>query len=1027
MRILKRTGMCCLLSVVIGGLGFPLSASLLDSERTHYDIRKWSSVNGLPQNLITSIAGVRGSYLWLGTQEGLIRFNGAEFSIFNSRNVSEMSDNHITALRFGKEDTLWIGTNGGGLLGMAEGRFFRSAPGSEMDKAVVNTLAMDPHGKVWIGTGNQGLFVLDPETNRLMSPKTGLPLHTQVDCVFVDSRENLWVAVPGALLKGYPGTLMPVEGLPPGISTVNTIIEDNEDNIWVGTANHGLFRIQGKRIRQWKRSDGLPSETVHSLLQVHTGEILAGTASGTARLIRKDDFRSVLLDERLENVIVTSMHQDGERNLWMGSYTGLFQNITTRVHLIDESDGLPENLIWGVYEDNRENLWLGLQSRGLVRISNKGDMRHFTMADGLPSNVVRTVMKDRRGHMWLGTANGLALFENGAWRKFPMPKGLVHNTVRALFEDSRGTLWIGTNTGIGILRNNRVTRANAPDEIMSIYIFSFQEDQSGTLWVATGKGVWTYSAGSWQPFGAGSELEGLRVFDIYLENSHSIWFGTQGEGLCHWNGEQFKWYTRSEGLLDNVVFKILPDHKDNIWLTSNKGIMAIPRKQFSRMDSGKILRLAPQYFGFDPGRSVLECAGGSQSSGMMIRSGLIVFPTILGVAIIDPGSAISSGHSPPIRLEQILADNQPLELSGSPELPSGTGNLEFRFAALVFAPATMIQYRYRLEGYDRQWQEVGVRRRAYYTNLSPGKYTFHVSSTRYDGTWSDQEAVCSFSIQSWYYQTWWFLFLAAMALVALISLIFWLRVKSLVRRKAELEHQVEMQTRKLKELSLKDPLTGLQNRRFVSEVTQKEIKSFIKYKKYVQSHKNEGRRANAENSVFGVYLFDIDHFKAYNDRFGHHEGDRLLVEFSGILTSSVREDDIVVRWGGEEFLLILKKTIPEYLDTYALKILNLVGTHLFQEGESGVPPTRITCSLGYCEFPFVDHIPDLMDLDSTIRLADIGMYMAKRNGRNMAARVINEARGPDAPREMHQKLLSGEFRDEAIPGLQVRFMKGPSA
>jgi diguanylate cyclase (GGDEF)-like protein len=355
--------------------------------------------------------------------------------------------------------------------------------------------------------------------------------------------------------------------------------------------------------------------------------------------------------------------------------------------------------------------------------------------------------------------------------------------------------------------------------------------------------------------------------------------------------------------------------------------------------------------------------------------------------------------------------------------------IEFDYAALSFVAPKQIVFRTRLEGLDDDWVYSGNETTASFRHLPPGKYVFQVQAANADGVWNPDGASYELAVELPIHETWYFkiglvltIVLVTMGLTVLWSRLRYIRLKN---REAQLEKMVSQRTQDLREATLNDALTGLRNRRYISEVIIPELKAFANRRQYVHSN-DSPRRSVEEQGVYGLFLIDIDHFKEVNDTYGHDAGDLLLSSFATVLRSLVRSDDIVVRWGGEEFLVILKNIDPTFLNTFAAKLLRRISSKSFEIGRTRKLKLSRTCSLGCANFPFIADQPTCFSFDQVLMLADLGLYESKNSGRNQGVRILTTGKAPDQEQiasllssldygRQHQFVTSNVVPGESVP------------
>jgi diguanylate cyclase (GGDEF)-like protein len=340
-----------------------------------------------------------------------------------------------------------------------------------------------------------------------------------------------------------------------------------------------------------------------------------------------------------------------------------------------------------------------------------------------------------------------------------------------------------------------------------------------------------------------------------------------------------------------------------------------------------------------------------------------------------------------------------------PELSYNQNALSFEFSASTFEKPGTLRFQFQLDGFDKNWSEWDSATVKEYTNIPEGNYQFRVRAKNLYGTLGTETSY-AFKILPPWYRTFGAFFAWVLLSVAAISGILHLYTLRLRREKNHLEELVAERTQQLRDASLTDPLTGLRNRRFVSEILHNDVQAFVAYKNYLlESELN--REGMTGKEVFGLFLLDMDFFKQVNDTYGHDAGDQLLKQFASILMTSVRPDDVVVRLGGEEFLVVLKKTKPDYIHVFAEKILALVAATDFDLGQGTI--IRKTCSIGYTVFPCYAAKPDLISFEQGIMIADMAMYHAKHHGRNQAVFVKEGARMPETDALLRKAVSSLAF------------------
>jgi diguanylate cyclase (GGDEF)-like protein len=954
------------------------STSALDPSRalTQYRHDHWHIEDGLPQSSVEAIHQTRDGYLWLGTQEGLARFDGVRFTVFDRSNTPALRHNRVVALFEDRVGALWIGTEGGGLTRYQGGEFTTRRVSDGLPNDRVRAITEDQAGQLWIGT-DDGLVVVPRQGSRGFERTTGLPGRAAV-ALCPRHAGGVWVGTESGLAwasrAGVAATTV-TASIPPILS----LREAEDGSVWVGTLR-GLFRVEGTAVHPYGRTVGLPAAPVHAVLGDRDGNLWIGIEGhGLARI---HDGRAALLttQEGLSNDSVLRLFEDHEGSLWIGMQDGgldrladgKFVTWTTR-------EGLPGDIVWPVFGDRDGNVWVGTSAAGLGRFRD-GHFTQVTTRDGLTSDSIQAIAQDRKGALWIGTrGGGLDRLEGGHVRAFTMRQGLASDSVSALWPDSNGALWVGMrNGGLALMKNGGFQVPPGAEALRSASIHDILRARNGDLWIATnGNGLARLRGDSLVRFTSEDGLSSDIIDTLHEDTDGTLWIGTYGGGLVRRRGGRFKAYTTAQGLFDDAVFCILDDSRGNLWMSCNKGVFRVTRREIEELDRGAVGRLHPVAYGRADGMKSRECNGANQPAGWRGPDGRLWFPTIRGVATIDPARISTNAVRPPVVIEAVLADGVPLPLGRGLEIAPGKDSLEIRYTAPSLLVPERVRFVYRLEGFDRDWIDAGARRTAYYTQVPPGRYRFTVRAANDDGVWNEAGGSLSFRIRPPFYRTPGFLVVAFLGALGLASLAYRLQIRRVHGRERTLMRLVEERTRELEDvnralarLSSLDGLTGLLNRRAFDETLA-----------------IEWRRAYRSETPVSLIIADIDSFKAFNDTYGHQGGDDCLRWVARTLTASFgRAGDFVARYGGEEFLVLFPgagaaqaRTLAERLrsDVEALGILH--------EGSSAAG--IVTLSAGVATLVPREGLPPA----KLVSEADRALYEAKGRGRNVVVEADSVA------------------------------------
>ncbi len=789
----------------------------------------WHSDHGLPQNSITAITQARDGYLWLGTYDGLVRFDGLQFRVFNVHNAPSLGSSRILSLLEDRSGTLWIGTEGRGLTRYRDGvftnfyepsslagvvheihegaqgdlwlvtsrrsvvrfraeRFLPVHAGSELPEEPTGCLHGDGAGRVWLGT-SRGVAEF---------ANGGFELHTidvpvrdpRVTLIQADGRGGLWLGTPRDVVRYVDGVFTRVgpAGFPPAPPT--SLHAQPEGGLWVGTDGAGAYRVDHERVEHLTSQDGPGDDRALGFVGARDGGLWIRSGRGLSRL-KDGRLQRFTPAEGLVGENIRSLLEDREGSLWIGTLgRGLARLKPASVNVIGQREGLggdevlavlegrdgkmwlsssgaglqflqggrvvpfsshlPLGHVWSLWEDADGTLWLGTWGSGLVRVRGR-ETKAFTLADGLASSVVLALLRDSRGDLWVGTWDGGAqrLAKDGRFETFTTREGLPSHAVRMIHEDRAGAIWLATDGGVARIEGRRVTTYTRKDGLPGDALRSIHEDPEGGLW-----------------------------------------FGTYGSGLARYKHGRMVPIRPEDGLCDPIASQILEDDKGFLWISSNRGVFRVSRKELDGFADGRGTSITCRRFGREDGMRSAECNGGFRPAGIRARDGRLWFPTMAGVAIIDPGSLFVNQHPPPVVIEQVLVNRQPTALGAVPRLGPGVRDMEFHYTALSFLTSARLTFQYRLEGFDRAWVEAGTRRVAYYTNVPPGAYTFRVRAANEDGVRDEGGAAFRLRVAPRFYETSWFAALGAVAL----GLGGWtahrLRVRHLRARHRELAHRV---------------------------------------------------------------------------------------------------------------------------------------------------------------------------------------------------------------------------------------------
>jgi len=520
------------------------------------------------------------------------------------------------------------------------------------------------------------------------------------------------------------GTVVDQGPAPWSQGSVTALLETKSGDLLVGTLREGLFLLSpGGSSLHFTRQNGLSHDWVLDLCEDREGNLWVGTGGGGLDALRKRKVEMVKAPDDWQGRAVLSVTPSAEGGLWVGTEgSGLYRVDGGEVKPFTETNGLLNFFTWSVLEDQRHDLWVGTFGGGLfVRQEGK-----FQFPKGLedPVAVALALYQDRQGVIWVGTQSGLARYDNGQCTWFTRKDGLVLPGVRVITEDETGAIWFGmSGGGLGRLKAGKLTQFRRSDGLASDFVWSLLAEKDGTLWV-----------------------------------------GTFGGGLCRLRDGRFATISKREGLPNNVICHIADDGRGNFWISSYGGIFRVSKRELNECADGRLKTVDCLAYGKAEGLSTLECSGGFQSAGCQTPDGRLWFPTIKGLAVVDPASVKINPLPPPVLIEEVTVDDQlvplPVPVPSGPaarlQIPPGKHRFEFRYTGLSLVAPEKVRFKYRLDGLESDWVDVGDRRVAYYSYLKPGDYTFRVIACNNDGVWSENGPALAFTVLPWFWQTWWF-------------------------------------------------------------------------------------------------------------------------------------------------------------------------------------------------------------------------------------------------------------------------------
>ena len=988
------------------------------SDLTHHS---WSVDEGLPHSTVRSVAQTPDGYLWFATHEGAARFDGLAFTVFDQNNAPALRGNGVASLLVTKDGSLLLGLRDGGLARFSGGKFEVLTPKGGLPAGTVTLFTEDADGGIWAVIGATGLVRIANNETRTFTGADGLPAGEIASAIFA-SDGGVWVGTHGGLAAYRNGkfTKNPT-GTWLDRANIAAIAEDRDKRLWIATNGEGLAMIERKldattagtvnpstpTIRRYDRAQGLLSNNPSKLLVDRDGGVWVGSLEGLFRLAG-NRFERFATSDGFTNNNVRDIFEDSDGSIWIGTDAGVNRFRDARITTWGVRKGLTEEFTRAVLEDRRGGIWVAT-SDGLFAVTPSGT-RRYGPAEGLVNGAVLSLAEDADGSLWIGTNGGGVHRMTGEKIEIMSAKfGINVAPVRAILPARDGSLWIGTSIGLfkaswkGVVAVQRMRiGAGLPSEQVS----GLLEDKRGRIWVATRGGLGVFESGA----DTVNKVAGIdaTVLGINVDTEGRIWAST-GQGLAFVvpgttaGTHQVRRLLPGEGVPAQSFFSVLDDRAGFFWTCGNRGIVKFTKSQVAELVAGKRKKLESAHYGRADGMATAQCNGASQPAGWRTRDGRLMFPTARGIAIVDPArEALTDLRAPSVQIKEVLVDGERINAGAGVAvvIPPGKHRVEITYAGLSLADPEKIRYRYWLNGFDPDWVEAGREAKAVYTNIRPGNYEFRVLAAREGGAWSEPGALLSLEQEARFYQTVAFRIGAIGAGLLLIFAIYRGRVMQLKARHATLQRMVDQRTADLEgekqklestnnekahlllqvadaakayeRLSNEDSLTGLANRRELDRVLAQEFE-----------------RAARASRPLAVVLADLDHFKMINDQHSHAVGDEVLRIVARILMDGCRSIDIVGRYGGEEFVLVLPEAdvgiARQICERLRLAIENYhwagidVGKDVAVVTALKTIPRnklKVTMSFGLASLSAEANV------ESLLALADKRLYEAKQGGRN---------------------------------------------
>lgn len=945
-----------------------------------YDIKQWTAVDGLSNNSVRAITQDRLGYLWVGTLEGLNRFDGQRFESFSTKQNKQLIGNAITHLFTDKQDYIWVGTMSG-LSGLnpATLKFDRFPILGE-----VTDIAQVSEHEIWVAADN--LFrVKDNIVSRVEEVKE------PVSQILV-TPEHIWVTSNKFLYKlDHNGHL---EKLPLAADIAQHPIYDLqwEDGSIHLASEQGYFHVSAKG--EVKRCD-LPSEPGHAIYQLHHDKQGGDWASGYDKLYHRhqgQDWQIISRDELGSSTRFSDIFEDNRQNVWLGSFSdGLYRASRGKIKRILGQQN-QEMMVRSLAPSSGGDLILTTTGRIGV-LDKQFQYRELPLDKSLALGTIQDLQQV--GDEWLlASDSGPYRYNATTGSLQPLVPELIGVKTKVIKPKRLGGYWVATNLGLFEYVNSTLKPFILNSEFESTVV-TYVDEKEDKLLIGTTRGAYQFAQGRLTRLGLGTPLSNGFISAMLELKDGTLLVATVDDGLFvrHFNGQWTDVDTANGLPFEPIVTLYHHEQSGYVWASTLKGIFRFHPADIRHGENNQsvfeqVLTPYDRQLGTAPGR----CCNGSGHSKVAFWQNQLWYPTLKGLVSVPVSLKVNRDeHNIPL-IQQVVTNQIYAVLPEQKRLVLETGerNFSIHYTEIDFLKPLSLEFRYQLQGFDTTWHQVGSRREAIYTNLPPGTFQFVLQSRSYNQNWevagqnSLEIVVPRRFDETVIYRGLWLL----LALFVLYGIVWLLRrnnqsreyelTKLVKQRTLELENsniRLNELNEQLSHLTLKDTLTGLRNRRFMFEQLPKDIEHYQRNRESML----------AQNKCIALIHLDLDNFKGINDKYGNSAGDSLLQQISGLLIRETRGSDYVVRYAGEEFMLVLRDVPQDLVREFAVRLNELISGDSFMLPDGRVVP--VNCSVGYSVYPLELLGGQLISWEVSLQLAELALFHVKHNGRNGVATI----------------------------------------
>ncbi|MDQ7817278.1 MAG: two-component regulator propeller domain-containing protein [Melioribacteraceae bacterium] len=744
-----------------------------------YLVKQYSISEGLAQSQVLSVAQNSDGVLWIGTNGGGIsRYDGNRFYTLSVRDG--LPDNSVYAITIDTKGNIWIGTSSG-LAKFKNGKIITYQDQYGISR--VNRIIKDQSGGIWIADNSKGLVHFDGSQFVFFDKKSGLPDNSVKD-IFLSNDGTLWIATLNGVSK-YDGKSFRNFSIKDGLleNYTSSVFVDNKGTVYCGHSNG--FTIIKNSNEKLEFSKNRTNFLVHSFSYDKESNILLGTVKGLKKF-HNNSIENISLISSIPVISIGSIFKDIEGNLWLGTDgNGVLKIRQTNFSNYTTDNGFIDDYAWTITQDPAGSIWVGTNTNGVIRIDGN-NFKVYKTNQGLPSNQVFASLKDKKGNLLFGTSKGLSIYNGKGFKNYYNPFGFEENIILNMMEDSEGSFWFGTVSGVMKFDGNNFTRFSIGSNKKELGVFKIYQDNTGKIWFCTEHdGIFIYDKEVIKNFNPHEIFKESKVWAMTQDNKNNFWFGHWGKGLIMFStiDSTLKFFSESDGLIENNIVSLKYDGKKFLWIGTNKGISRFDLEEFNNTGNTII-----KNYGIYEGFTGIEC---NQNASFIDSKGNVWFGHAKGVTRFNSSSEKESINSvePKLMLTNIKLFFSESDfsqyrtgidsLTGIPyglKLPYNKNYLQFSFVGVSLTSPEKVLYKYKLEGLDTSWTPPTNYTIANYTNLPPGEYKFMLLASNNDGIWTSEPLIYNFIITPPFWKTWWFILLTVLTIVSVIALIVKIRL-----------------------------------------------------------------------------------------------------------------------------------------------------------------------------------------------------------------------------------------------------------